>query len=307
VLNASSVVFNSAAAITYANTQSLTLNTAGGNDVVTQAAQPGASTVLLNVGGGSNTLNVNAGTFAFTTDAGAGSSTSLAINVANAGSSVSFTGTQHLASLNVTASGTAKVTTAASDLTPALVNITTLSFDASSASKFDLANNELLAGNALTSIRSQIAAGHIWTSTSGRVVGSLDLGGGQTEARATLLGDSNLDGTVNVTDLANLAGNYGRTSGGVWTGGDFDYNNNVNVADLADLAGNFGANLGFSTSAMPAAAPASVNAKRSSAAAAIAPGTPPTNSPTAFSQQLVQDTDLDELLDSAVTRRDDSL
>jgi alpha-L-arabinofuranosidase len=305
VLNASTVVFNSAAAITYANTQSLTLNTAGGNDVVTQAAQPGAPTVSLNVGGGSNVLNVNGGTFTFTSDAGAGSSTSLSINVANAGSSVTFTGTQHLAALSITASGTAKVTAAASDLSPALVNITSLTFDTNSASKLDLANNELLTGTSLTSVRSQIANSHIWTSTSGRFIGSLDLGGGQAEARATLLGDSNLDGNVNVADLANLAGNYGKTSGGVWVGGDFDYNNTVNVADLADLAGNFGANLGFSASAAStAAAPALVGAK-SSSPAAVAPGTPPANSPTPFSQQFVQNPDVDELLDSAAAQRDD--
>jgi hypothetical protein len=77
--------------------------------------------------------------------------------------------------------------------------------------------------------------------------------------RATLLGDSDLDGQVNVADLANLAGNFGATSGQFWLNGDFDYNGNVNVADLADLAGNFGASLtslgfnGADASASPAA------------------------------------------------------
>jgi hypothetical protein len=59
-----------------------------------------------------------------------------------------------------------------------------------------------------------------------------------------LLGDTDLDGAVNVADLANLAGNFGATSGGTWVQGDFDYNGNVNVADLADLAGNFGETIG---------------------------------------------------------------
>jgi beta-galactosidase len=58
-----------------------------------------------------------------------------------------------------------------------------------------------------------------------------------------LLGDTNSDGTVNVADLANLAGNFGVTSGAGWLQGDFDYNGTVNVADLADLAGNFGVTL----------------------------------------------------------------
>jgi hypothetical protein len=60
----------------------------------------------------------------------------------------------------------------------------------------------------------------------------------------TYLGDTNLDGNVNVADLANLAGNFGVTAGANWLGGDFDSDGNVNVADLADLAGNFGKTLG---------------------------------------------------------------
>jgi hypothetical protein len=58
-----------------------------------------------------------------------------------------------------------------------------------------------------------------------------------------LLGDTNGDGRVNVADLANLAGNFGTSSGATWSKGDFDYNGNVNVPDLADLAGNFGVDL----------------------------------------------------------------
>jgi hypothetical protein len=71
-----------------------------------------------------------------------------------------------------------------------------------------------------------------------------------------LLGDTNHDRSVNVADLADLAGNFGITTGGTWAKGDFDYNGNVNVADLADLAGNFGTNLaaGGAAPAVPAAA-----------------------------------------------------
>jgi hypothetical protein len=86
------------------------------------------------------------------------------------------------------------------------------------------------------------------------------------------LGDTNHDATVNVADLANLAGNFGATSGQNWSTGDFDYNGNVNVADLADLSGNFGQTLpgaggSVATSATPAAVPAA-------ATAATAPLTP---------------------------------
>jgi hypothetical protein len=90
-------------------------------------------------------------------------------------------------------------------------------------------------------------------------VGYGDAGGGNFKARATLLGDSDLDGKVNVADLANLAGNFGANSGKFWLSGDFDYNGNVNVADLADLAGNFGKDLGPGTGTGGAAAAAAAS------------------------------------------------
>ena len=48
-------------------------------------------------------------------------------------------------------------------------------------------------------------------------------------------GDTNLDGTVNATDLNDLALNWQQT-GRVWSQGDFDGNGSVNAADLNDLA-----------------------------------------------------------------------
>ncbi|HSV13196.1 MAG TPA: hypothetical protein VLI90_02990, partial [Tepidisphaeraceae bacterium] len=256
-LSASSVVFNSVAPIAYANTQSLTLATAGGNDVVTQAAQPAVPNVVFNGGSGSDTLNVNAGAFSFNTDAGAGTS-SLTVNVAGNGSSASFSGDQHLAGLTLTSSAVVVVTAAASDLSPAIVNVTALGFDASAGAKLDLVNNELITGDSLSLVRSLIVQGHLWTSIAGRAVGSSDMGGGQVEARPTLQGDANLDGSVNVGDLGSLATHYGTSSGAVWTDGDFDYNGAVDVADLGYLASGFAASLGGA--AVPAAMAASISA-----------------------------------------------
>jgi len=51
-------------------------------------------------------------------------------------------------------------------------------------------------------------------------------------------GDANLDGAVNVFDLAALANNYSG-SGKVWAEGDFNGDRDVNVFDLAALANNY--------------------------------------------------------------------
>jgi len=55
-------------------------------------------------------------------------------------------------------------------------------------------------------------------------------------------GDANLDGQVDITDLARLATNW-QTSN-VWTGGDFDYSGFVDITDLAMLATNWQAGVG---------------------------------------------------------------
>ena len=60
--------------------------------------------------------------------------------------------------------------------------------------------------------------------------------------RHTLFGDANLDGGVNGTDFALLAGNFG-TTGRYWNQGDFNYDLAVNGSDFALLAGNFGKTL----------------------------------------------------------------
>jgi hypothetical protein len=54
-----------------------------------------------------------------------------------------------------------------------------------------------------------------------------------------LLGDANLDGSVNLRDFNKLAGNFGQ-SGRTWHQGDFNYDGNVNLQDFNRLAANFG-------------------------------------------------------------------
>ena len=90
------------------------------------------------------------------------------------------------------------------------------------------------------------AVGYADTSTlypgGGTFLGQ-SVGGSNGDAivvRWTLLGDANLDGKVNATDLAILRDNYNTRSGGTWQEGDFAYNGKVNASDLADIRENYG-------------------------------------------------------------------
>jgi autotransporter-associated beta strand protein len=201
--------------------------------------------------------------------------------ITNTNSAVNFgaplstvSSTQQLASLTVAPGSTSSITASMHASTPKTLQVGTLTFGdpgSPSTSTLDITNNILIANGADTDAEALIASHKVVSTTAGLALGykQLTTSPDTSEIRATLLGDSDLDGQVNVADLANLAGNFGKTIGQVWLNGDFDYNGNVNVADLADLAGNFGKDLtsaGFSSSAS-AAAPAAV-----SVAAAVTSG-----------------------------------
>ena len=139
-------------------------------------------------------------------------------------------------------SGTFTVSASASATSPTVLAVSSLNI--AGGASLDLTNNELLvSGSSISAINTLAQTGRIMTSTVGLVIGDINVGGGVVEVRATILGDSNLDGSVNVADLGNLATNFGLTSGAAWIQGDFDYNGTVNVADLGDLATNFGQSL----------------------------------------------------------------
>src|SRR6202453_1842045 len=74
----------------------------------------------------------------------------------------------------------------------------------------------------------------------------------QVELRHTLLGDANLDGTLNGSDFSILAANFGL---GVtnWDQGNFLYGSSVNGSDFSALAANFGqGDSGAATTVSPA-------------------------------------------------------
>jgi hypothetical protein len=87
-------------------------------------------------------------------------------------------------------------------------------------------------------------------------VGSVDgLVAGQIELLPTLIGDNNLDGEVNLTDLLGLLNNYGQT-GALWSQGDINYDGVVNLIDLLQTLNTFGQNEPVPLIAGPAVATA---------------------------------------------------
>jgi hypothetical protein len=76
-----------------------------------------------------------------------------------------------------------------------------------------------------------------WADGADKVVPGLL--SGEIELKYTLLGDANLDGTVNGSDFSILAANFGL---GVtnWDQGNFLYGSSVNGSDFSALAANFG-------------------------------------------------------------------
>jgi autotransporter-associated beta strand protein len=272
----------------------LTINTAASTSLSLTGAINGSGALtksgagLLTLDGGANTYSGDTVVSGGTLTLGAGSSlVSSQISVfagtianlngslessatVNAGGTTNFGGNigtgphaQMLAALNVGFGVTVSIELSQHDFFPATLQPTSLVFD-DSEGKLDLTDNILVspgtAGNAEDLIDRGVAhPGHFITSAAGLMLGYKDSGGGNYEVRATLLGDANLDGTVNAADLADLAGNYGKSSGQMWANGDFDSNGNVNVADLADLTSNFGATLsgeGTAAGSAPATATA---------------------------------------------------
>jgi hypothetical protein len=61
--------------------------------------------------------------------------------------------------------------------------------------------------------------------------------------RYTLLGDANLDGAVNFTDLSKLSQNYNQPGTFHWSDGDFNYDGHVDFNDQVYLAQNYNTSL----------------------------------------------------------------
>jgi prepilin-type processing-associated H-X9-DG protein/prepilin-type N-terminal cleavage/methylation domain-containing protein len=136
-----------------------------------------------------------------------------------------------------------------------LTTLTSLSISPNAT--FDISNNHILIdyGNTedpVSSIAALLATGAIFSSAAAQSplrygVGYADssdpgnpasLASGTLEIAYTLLGDVNLDGTVNGVDFGILAANFNH-SVSRWDQGDFNYDGAVNGVDFGDLAANF--------------------------------------------------------------------
>ncbi len=143
-------------------------------------------------------------------------------------------------------------------------NITSLSFAGSLGNwtgSLNISNNKLIiepAANksiAFANLQNQVASGAISSSTlpanSGLAV--LDnavtqfttFGGQPVDTNSLLiapelLGDTNADGHVDLTDLSTVLNNFGLATPN-WTDGSFDHQPTIDLSDLSDVLNNFGA------------------------------------------------------------------
>jgi regulation of enolase protein 1 (concanavalin A-like superfamily) len=276
-VNASQAVYAGATGspIAYSGLQAIEFDLAGGSNTLTQSAQPGASLVY-DAGAGANTLNVSGGTYTVNGDP-ALSSGSLTVNdaaslvISAPAANTGYT-TRNLAALNLTGTATATITssTTATDRTV----LETAALSVAAGATLDIGNNAMIVHNGdATAIGKLVASGYnaghgFWTGTgivssAARVdptgltaVGyfSNNAGNGASYQstfdnqpvvatdvlmKHTYVGDTNLDGTVNIADYTRLDAGYLAGSTG-WFNGDFNYDGAVDGSDytLADNAFN---------------------------------------------------------------------
>ena len=192
---------------------------------------------------GSSTINVNSGILTFAAVMG---------------------GTIYVGNLSVS-NGAGAIITAATTNTPTTLSLSTLLIGPTG--QFDVANNEVLinygsAMSPIASIAGWIKTGYQNAAWNGHgIVSSVayqhltqyglgyadaadtnnpaNLPAGEIKIMYTLLGDANLDGTVNSEDFTMFSQNLGK-SGMMWDDGDFNYDGTVNTEDFTPLSNNLG-------------------------------------------------------------------
>ena len=190
-----------------------------------------------NQSGGFATLGSLSGTNGiFSVGGGAGTALATVANFSQGTVSLSAGGT-----LVVMTSTLAHYTNTASSLT------------VGGSGNLDLGNHNLLTSTPASTIRQYLINGYnggAWNGTGGitsswaagdtnhaKALGYNALTNGATLVAATLYGDTNLKGSVGLSDYNTLAANFNKP--GVWAQGDFDYDGVVTLSDYNKLAQNF--------------------------------------------------------------------
>jgi hypothetical protein len=210
---------------------------------------------------GSSTVNVNSGTLTFAAVMG---------------------GTISLGNLSV-ANGAGAMITAAMTNSPTTLSLSTLSVG--TTGQLDVANNQILINYGSGTDPIGTIAGWIDTGYAGGAwngygiissiaqtnpnygLGYADAGDannpanlptGEIKIMYTLLGDANLDGTVNTEDFTLFSHNLGQ-SGMMWDDGDFNYDGTVNSEDFTLLSENLGQSAQIAAAPLVEAAPAAAS------------------------------------------------
>jgi autotransporter-associated beta strand protein len=199
----------------------------------------GADTVTLT---GSNSfsgqINANAGTLVFGAPHALPSGSTISIGAGGAGALASGIGATTIGSLSIAAGGVMDITN-----NHVLINYgssdpmgTIYSYVKSGYNGGNWNGPGIISSTAQTATNG-FRYGVGWADGKDKVVAGIS--SGQIELKYTLLGDANLDGTVNGSDFSILAANFGL---GVtnWDQGNFLYGSSVNGSDFSALAANFG-------------------------------------------------------------------
>ncbi len=256
---------NGSAATTYANGDAVTFNdTNAGHYFVTLASTVSPASVTVNSSGN---YSITGGGLIVATGGFTKSNTStLTLGVGLTTSSLAINGGNVVFASNTSAGSGWVANNATHDLSN--INITSLTI--ASGSVLDITNNHLFidygSSDPIGTILGYLKAGFNnggWNGTTGIIsstaqtltnnlkygIGWADgndktgavagLSSGEIELKYTLLGDANLDGTVNGSDFSILAANFGLGLTN-WDQGNFLYSSSVNGSDFSALAANFG-------------------------------------------------------------------
>jgi autotransporter-associated beta strand protein len=253
---------------TYSDGSQVTFNdNNGGNYGVTLNTTVSPASVAINNSGGSYVIGGSgsiAGTAALS-KSGSGVATLNSVNTYSGGTNVSA-GTLVVGVHGALPSGAVSITGGAVQLAASTGGATVTSLSVTGGGKFDVNNNHLVinygtpANDPASAVRTMLISGYnngAWNGPGidssaaaaipGYALGYADaadpgnpagLASGTIEVEYTLIGDADLNRTVNGIDFGILAANFNKTVT-AWDQGDFDYNGIVNGIDFTALASNF--------------------------------------------------------------------